>query len=58
MGDPPVRREFKRRLNAAVQEVWAALTEPEKLRQWYGVVEDFPVQGKKMQLVFEKLRRP
>jgi len=45
--------EFKRRLNAPPQAVWAALTEPEKVRQWYATITDYPVQGQPMQLHFE-----
>lgn len=44
---------FKRRLNARPQSVWAALTEPEKLRQWYAVADDYPVQGQQYRLYFE-----
>lgn len=45
--------QFRRRLNAPPQAVWAALTEPEKLRQWYALIEDYPVEGKPTQLKFE-----
>jgi len=44
---------FQRRLNAPPQAVWAALTEPEKVRQWYATLTDYPVQGAQMQLHFE-----
>ena len=45
--------EFQRRLNAPPQAVWAALTEPEKVRQWYALITDYPVEGKPMELQFE-----
>jgi uncharacterized protein YndB with AHSA1/START domain len=45
--------QFKRRLNAPPQAVWAALTEPEKVRQWYALITDYPVEGKTMELRFE-----
>jgi uncharacterized protein YndB with AHSA1/START domain len=44
---------FDRRLNAPPQAVWAALTEPEKVRQWYATINDYPQQGQPMQLRFE-----
>jgi uncharacterized protein YndB with AHSA1/START domain len=44
--------EFKRLLNAPPQTVWAALTEPEKVMQWYAKISDYPVQGKKLELSF------
>jgi uncharacterized protein YndB with AHSA1/START domain len=44
---------FQRRLNAPPQAVWAALTEPEKVRQWYASIVDYPVEGQKLELRFE-----
>jgi uncharacterized protein YndB with AHSA1/START domain len=44
---------FQRRLNAPPQAVWAALTEPEKVRQWYATISDYPVEGRQMELHFE-----
>lgn len=45
--------EFRRRLNSRPQRVWGALTDPEKLRQWYAQTEDYPVVGQPYQLFFE-----
>jgi uncharacterized protein YndB with AHSA1/START domain len=45
--------QFQRRLNAPPQSVWAALTEPEKVRQWYALITDYPVEGKPLELRFE-----
>jgi len=45
--------EFRRRLNAPPQQVWAALTEPEKVRQWYALTDDYPAVGQKAKYLFE-----
>jgi len=44
--------EFQRLLNASQQDVWAALTEPDKLRQWYAQPEADAANSKTVRLRF------
>lgn len=44
--------EFRRLLNASQQDVWSALTDPDKLRQWYAEPEADPSNSKRVRLRF------
>jgi uncharacterized protein YndB with AHSA1/START domain len=44
--------EFKRLLGSPPKEVWAALTEPNLVSQWYGNIESSPAEGKKSNIHF------
>ncbi len=54
VGDLYVVR-FERRLNHPVERVWAALTEPEQLKQWLAATEIDPVPGGRYALHFQNI---